>query len=178
MGIYSEASDWGGLLWSGSRQLQGAAVSLSGQCVPYRLTAALILVQTAAAPPSCTTPPPTSLLPVARCSSEASLDSWMCTTCHCLPSPWPSAKHRGGAEKKKGGPKKKTSAEASSQPPTLAALFLFFFYAGEYLLMRQRQGATVSRGWARGRRRGCWDVGGEANMADMLKVTQIESLNV
>lgn len=93
-------------MWSGSRQLQDAAVSLSGQCVPYRLTAALILLQTAAAPPSCATPPPTSLLPAARCPSEASLDSWMCTTCHCLPSPWRSAKHRAGAEKKKGGPKK------------------------------------------------------------------------
>lgn len=143
----------GGLLWSGSRQLQGAAVSLSGQCVPYRLTAALILLQTAAAPPSCATPPPTSLLPAARCSSEASLDSWMCTTCHCLPSPWPSAKHRGGAEKKKGAQKKKKKKVVLLQrpnPPPLAALFLFFFYAGEYLLMRQRQGATVSRGWAEG----------------------------
>lgn len=34
-------------------------------------------------------------------TSEASLDSWICTTCHCLPSRWPSAKQRGGAEKKR-----------------------------------------------------------------------------
>lgn len=150
------------------------------------LTAARVLVQTAAAPPSCATPPPTSLLPAAWCSSEASLDSWMYTTCHCLPSAWPSAKHRGGAERKKRGTKKKLYFCWGLTPPSLAALFLFFsspasffLYAREYLLMRQRQGATVSKGLGRGgdAKAAGMCVGGGANMADMLKVKQIESLN-
>lgn len=78
------------------------------------------------------------------------------------------------ALRKKRGPKKKQQVVLLQRPnlnptpphPTLAALFLFFFYAGEYLLMRQRQGGNCEQGRG-GRRRGCWDVGGEANMADI-----------
>lgn len=88
----------------------------------------------------------------------------MCTTCHCLPSPWRSAKHRAGAEKKN---KLYFCRGLISTPhptlPTLAALFLLFFYAEEYLLMRQRQGGNREQGLGRGgRRRGCWDVGGRS----------------